>query len=118
MAYQLLIDMTYCPECPISENEFTVAGPGCKAGLKLIFQKKDGMTPEECLFWLRNNWNILMNYYNIEWNPDEIFPDIPVEDRYMNVMSLENCCCELSKYHRAWNGGFIIRKYNGGTNNE
>lgn len=115
MAYQIFVDMTYCFECPVSENEFVVAGPGCKSGLKLIFERRDGMTPEECLFWLRNNWDYLIYQCNIEWNADSIFSDISQEDRYMNVMSLENCLCELSKYHRAWNGGFVTKKYIGGV---
>lgn len=114
MAYQIFVDMTYCPECPVSENEFVVAGPGCKEGLKLIFDKKDGMNSEECLFWLRDNWYDLLFQYDIYWNGDELFPDVPRRERYMNVMSLENCCCEISKYHRAWNGGFVTHKYNGG----
>lgn len=114
MAYQLFVDITYCPESIVSENEFVVCGPGCKEGLKLLFPKKDGMTPEECLFWLRDNWNALVNYYQIPWNPDEIFPDIAPEDRYMNIMSLENCMCELDKYNRAYHGKFVSHKYNGG----
>lgn len=113
LAYQIWVDMTYCPECPVSENEFVIAGPGCKEGLKLLFDKKDGMTPEECLFWLRDNWYDLLFQYDIYWNGDELFPDVPNRERYMNVMSLENCCCEISKYHRAWNGGFIKKKYVG-----
>jgi hypothetical protein len=28
----------------------------------------------------------------------EHMTDLPEEDRYMNVMSLENCMCELGKY--------------------
>lgn len=111
LAYQIFVDITYCPECTVSENEFVVAGPGCKEGLKLLFQKRAGLSPEELLFWLRDNWNSLCNEYNIEWDVDEIFPDIPEQDRYMNVMSLQNCFCELSKYHRAWYGGFIKNKY-------
>lgn len=114
LAYQMWVDMTYCPECPVSENEFVVAGPGCKEGIKLLFYKRDGMTPEECLFWLRDNWDALLNHIQISWDADELFPDLPAEERNMNVMSLENCCCEISKYHRAWTGGFVKQKYNGG----
>ena len=56
----------------------------------------------------------LIDYYQIPWNPDEIFPDIAPEDRYMNIMSLENCMCELDKYNRAYHGKFVSHKYNGG----
>lgn len=115
MAYQIFVDMTYCPECLVSENEFVVAGPGCKEGLKLLFNEKDGLSPEELLFWLRDNWENECTQFGIEWSPCNIFIDLPESEWHMNVMSIENCCCEISKYYRAWNGGFVTRKYKGGT---
>lgn len=113
LAYQIFVDLTYCPEYPCSENEFVVAGPGCKEGLKLLFKDRSKMSCEESLFWLRDNWENLIEYYHIELNPDIIFLDLPTYDHYMNVMSLQNCFCELLKYYRAYNGGFVIRHYKG-----
>lgn len=113
LAYQIFVDLTYCPEYPCSENEFVVAGPGCKSGLKLLFKDRSGMTCEECLFWVRDNWNSIIEYYNIAFNTETLFADLPNYDRYMNVMSLQNCFCELLKYHRAYNGGFVIQHYKG-----
>lgn len=104
LAYQIFVDYTYCSESLWSENEFVAAGPGAKRGLDLVFENKDGMTYEECLFWLRDNWKIICNWLQLPWNPDEIFQDLPEEDRYMNVMSLQNCHCEISKYIRAVTG--------------
>ena len=52
LAYQIFVDMTYCPESLWSENEFVVAGPGARRGLDLVFEDRGGMTYEECLFWL------------------------------------------------------------------
>lgn len=104
LAYQIFVDYTYCPESLWSENEFVVAGPGARRGLDLVFDNRDGMTYEEALFWLRDNWLIICNWLQLPWNPDEIFTDLEPEDRYMNVMSLQNCHCEISKYIRAVNG--------------
>lgn len=122
LTYQIWVDYTYCPECPWSENEFVVAGPGCKAGLNYIFTDRGGMTYEECLFWLRNNWDSLCKQYGFNWNPNELFIDLPPHDRYMNVMSLENCMCELSKYMKGLNKSGRLRAtyvYHGGeTHNE
>lgn len=116
LAYQIFVDYTYCPESLWSENEFVVAGPGSRNGLDLVFNDKDEMTYEECLFWLRNNWECICQQMGLEWNPNEIFVDLPVEDRYMNVMSLQNCHCEISKYIRAINGeGRPRNKYHGGA---
>lgn len=120
LAYQVFVDLTYIPEFPFSENEFTVAGPGCKKGLDYIFKDRDGMTYEECLFWLRDrinyeNYNLFMcdelkdfeeenGYSHRSYNPEKLFSDLPEYDRKMNVMSLENCMCELSKYLRTVRG--------------
>ena len=102
LGYQMFVDMTYIPEFPFSENEFTVAGPGCKMGLDYLFTDKDGMTYEECIFWVRDNLERLFQEdLGREWDSDRIFRDLAEEDRCFNVMSLENCFCELSKYIRA-----------------
>ena len=102
LGYQMFVDMTYIPEFPFSENEFTVAGPGCKMGLDYLFDDKDGMTYEECIFWVRDNLERLFHdVLGKEWDCKKIFWDLPEEDRCFNVMSLENCFCELSKYIRA-----------------
>lgn len=115
LAYQIFVDYTYCPESLWSENEFVVAGPGARRGLDLVFDNRDGMTYEEALFWLCDNWLMICQWLELPWNPDEIFADLPVEDRYMNVMSLQNCHCEISKYIRAVNGtGRPRNKYKGG----
>lgn len=111
LAYQFYVDMTYIAEFPFSENEFTVAGPGCRHGLDMLFLRKDGMTYEECLFWLRDNLDdLFINRLKKPWNPQELFSDLPEEDRYMNVMSLENCFCELFKYIKAKTGTGRPRK--------
>lgn len=102
LGYQMFVDMTYIPEFPFSENEFTIAGPGCKMGLDYLFEDKAGMTYDECVFWVRDNLERLFHeVLGKEWDCKKIFWDLPEEDRCFNVMSLENCFCELSKYIRA-----------------
>jgi len=124
LAYQVFVDLTYIPEFPFSENDFTIAGPGCKKGLDYIFKDRSGMTYEECIFWLRDHinnshdggYNLFENDYIDEvsafkesysykkYDPDKLFSDLPKYDRHTNVMSLENCMCELSKYLRTVRG--------------
>ncbi len=111
LAYQMFVDMTYIEEFPFSENEFTAAGPGCKKGLDYLFTDRDGMTYEECLFWLRDNLeDCFINTLGKPWDANKLFRDLPEEDRCFNVMSLENCFCELSKYIRAITGTGRPRK--------
>lgn len=121
LAYQMFVDMTYIELFPFSENEFTIAGPGAKLGLKYLFNTRQDLTPEELIFWLRDNWESL-NQYNTHngnkavANPKQLFKDLPEEDRVMNVMSIENCLCEFSKYYKVKNGlGHPRQKYKGGS---
>ncbi len=96
LSYQVWVDLTYCKEFPFSENEFTVSGPGCDAGLELLFKDRDGLNSAELLFWLRENAATV--YHDIDFNT--LMSDLPEYDRLMNVMSLENNFCELSKFVR------------------
>lgn len=108
LAYQVFVDLTYIKEFPFSENEFVIAGPGCKKGLDYLFDDYDGMSPEEALFWLRDNvdhiFSKIMAPNGQYWDPRELFIDLPEYDRYLNIMSLENCMCELAKYIRTIEG--------------
>lgn len=102
LGYQIFVDMTYIDEFPFSENEFVVAGPGCKMGLNFLFKDRDNMTYEECIFWVRDNIEAAFEkHLGKSLDPQRLFADLPEEDRCLNVMSLENCFCELSKYIRA-----------------
>lgn len=101
LAYQIFVDFTYIPEFPFSENEFTIAGPGCKRGLDNIFEDRDGLSYEEALFWLRDNIERLFKPFG--WDAWGTMVDLQSHDRTLNVMSLENCMCEISKYIRAYN---------------
>lgn len=110
LGYQMFVDMTYIEEFPFSENEFTVAGPGCVMGLNELFEDKDGMSYEDCLFWVRNNIEQEFIKRGWKWDAKKLFCDLPEYDRCLNVMSLENCFCELSKYIRAVTGTGRPRK--------
>ena len=98
LAYQIWVDFTYVEEYPFSENHFTIAGPGCRAGIDLLFLNKDGMTHEECIFWLRDNQDSVFEHYG--YKREEFWSNEAPEDQCMNVMQLENMFCELSKYTR------------------
>jgi hypothetical protein len=104
MAYQIFVDFTYIPEFKFTENEFTISGPGCSRGIHTLFSETGGLTDDELIFWVRNNMERICEENGIEMNFYELFSDLPEEQRYWNVMSIENCFCEYSKYHRAHSG--------------
>lgn len=122
LAYQVFVDFTYIDDFPFSENEFTVAGPGCRKGLNYLFTDRERLSYEEALFWVRDNAAEIFKQCKakgktkLNWEPELLFNDLPKEDRCLNVMSLENCFCELSKYIRAVEGtGRPRNKYKGGN---
>jgi hypothetical protein len=98
LGYQIFVDMTYIEKFPFSENEFTIAGPGCKNGLNRLFLDMVNMTAEEAVFWLRDYIPIGAPQLDFK----KLMVDLPEEERFLSVMSLENCLCEFSKYHRAY----------------
>lgn len=105
LAYQMFVDFTYLPEFPFSENEFVVAGPGCIRGLKYMFKDWDGLTAEELLFYFRDNFSDILGEKDFgKPNKAPFMVDLAKHDRVMNIMSLENCMCEISKYIRASRG--------------
>lgn len=104
LAYQIWVDLTYIPEYPFSENEFVISGPGCDRGIDTLFIDKDGMNYEECLFWMRDNLERLWLENGLRYYPEELFDHLPEEDRYYNVMMLENSFCEHSKNSKARHG--------------
>lgn len=96
LVYQWFVDFTYCEDYWFSENEFTISGPGCTRGLDLLFEDRDGMSHEECLFWLRDNQ--LKIFHKFGYSPNKLFDDLPDHDRLISIMSFENLMCELQKY--------------------
>jgi hypothetical protein len=98
LVYQWFVDFTYCEDYWFSENEFTVSGPGCTKGVDLLFADRDGMTHEECLFWMRNNQRLMFDKFG--YDPEKLFSDLPDYDRYINIMSFENLMCELQKFQK------------------
>lgn len=99
-AYQFFVDMTYIPECPISENEFVISGPGCRRGLEELVSDWDNLSYEEMLFYLRDNLEtIFQEEIDKNFSCDTLFDNIEdPDDRSFNVMSLENIFCEFKKY--------------------
>lgn len=98
-AYQLFVDMTYINECPVSENHFVVAGPGCIRGLSELVEDWNGYNCEEVLFYLTDNLEeIFRNEIDPNFSCKELFSDRKEYDQCFNVMSMENIFCEFKKY--------------------
>jgi len=114
IAYQIWVDFTYIEEYPFSDNDFTIAGPGCQEGIDLLCVTRMGLSYEEFLFWLRDNIEDLFKEYDPSYSSYKLFDDLPVKQRYWSLQDLENSFCEFSKYIYISEGRHKRpRKYNG-----
>ena len=108
LAYQIGVDLGYWNPKIFNEDLYTIAGPGCRNGLKLVFRDKGDYSWEDLILFLVKNQNKVWKELGLD--PDEIFNDRPI--RRLNLMAMENCLCEISKYLRAfYNKGRPRNKY-------
>ena len=99
LAYQIAVDIGYWKKEIFDEDKYTVAGPGCKRGINYIFEDKKDLSYEECIFYIEKNQDEYFNKFNI--NREILFSDR--KEKRLNIMALENCFCEISKYIKAYN---------------
>lgn len=97
IAYQIWCDLCYIPEYPMSTNHFTLAGPGCRAGVDMLVLDYDRLSCTEFLFWLRDNIDRLFKSVDSEYDLDKFFYYLPKEARYWDLQDIENSMCEMSK---------------------
>lgn len=98
LGYQIFIDFTYIKEFPFTEHHFVISGPGCERGINWIFQDRDGLTSEECLFWFTLNQFEIAEKFGEKWDVNKLFEFLPVVDRKYTLMDMENSgACEIDK---------------------
>lgn len=98
LSYQIFVDFTYIDEFPFTEHNFVISGPGCERGINWIFENRDGMNSDECLFWFTSNQFKIAEKYNELWCMDSIFHFLPKENRIYTLMDMENSgACEIDK---------------------
>ena len=98
LAYQIAVDLGYWNQEIFNEDECVVSGPGCISGIDKLFVDKGELNYEECIQHLCNiqKQGFLDNGYDM----NELFKDR--KQRYLNLMAMENCLCEISKYLKVY----------------
>lgn len=123
LAYQIFVDLTYCPECRFHENEIVVSGIGCCLGVDWLtseeldasdkrdsFRKKYGNQYNEFLFVFEKDLPKLARKCNIHWDPKEFQKGFPKDN--WGLMNIENSFCEFGKYMKIKFGSkFRARKF-------
>lgn len=98
LAYQIAVDLGYWNSEYYDESIHVVAGPGCRAGINWIFTNRHNMTYEECIEYLVNIQ--AKKFQELGVDPKVLFED--QDDDQLNLMAMENCLCEISKYLKAF----------------
>lgn len=108
LAYQIWVDLSYWSRTPYTEEDFVVAGPGCKRGIDLVFSNKGNLSYEDCIRKIVSLQEDLFREFQIV--PSETFRERPLSKQCLNIMCVENVFCEISKYIK------IKEFYDGKTN--
>jgi hypothetical protein len=94
LSYQICVDLGYWNTELFDENKFVIAGPGCVNGLNRLFLDKKKLSDEDCIQYLVDIQKLGFEKNNIELKT--FFKDR--KEPYLNLMAMENCLCEISKY--------------------
>ena len=85
-----------------SQDNGTNVGPGALRGINYIFIDKGGMSPYECIIYMRSIWKHEMQkrgYY------EDFVRALPKEmNGEIDLRVIEHCLCECQKYNKALEG--------------
>jgi len=115
LGYQIAVDIGYRYPRVFNEDLFTVAGPGCIKGLERIFKKSAFKEEKSKMYEYLISW--LVEHQEEYFKKNKVDPDELFDDRKLprlNIMAMENCLCEISKYIKVKKGqGKCRNAYNG-----
>lgn len=118
LSAQIMMDWTYIPEFPYSDNSCCDIGPGTEKGLKHFFTDFDGLTLKEAVYWIRENIQLEMDKRGLEWDLQSWFSFLEPHQRVWTLQDITNSFCEFDKTTRIWTEDLMninrkrVRKYN------
>jgi len=94
MAYQLVTDINYSDVVNWKEDEFTVAGPGSKRGIKKCFISKGKLKDEDIIKYMYLNQEDEFKRLHLDFKK--------LGNRKLQLIDIQNLFCELDKYLRVY----------------
>ena len=94
----------YCrnPLVKWTQDNATNVGPGALRGIDWIFKDRGGMTPYQCILYLRSIWK---HELQKRGTYDRFVSQLPKEmNGDIDLRVIEHCLCETQKYNKAWTG--------------
>lgn len=111
LAYQIYIDLTYCPQTKLTENDFVYLGQGALKGVNIVCPKIPSSKRYMFVHFTAENINLWLTKYQ-NTNLQELMKDLPYNDRVLSLSNTQNCFCEFSKYYRfKYSTKFLKRRY-------
>lgn len=102
LGYQYILDMVNSGVCDFSLDDFVVAGPGCKRGIRHVFPNALEITFENAMHYMRERQHFYFEKYNYDFKYCEALGG---KEKGLHLGNIENQFCEYSKYYRVWQGG-------------
>lgn len=100
LGYQLILDLINTGIMPFSHDDYVVAGPGCKRGIRHVFPKEHQISCENAMMFMRLNQKFFFERYNLKY---KYLKKLGGEEKGIHLGDIENCFCEFSKYYKAYN---------------
>ena len=94
----------YCknPMVSWSQDNATNVGPGALRGINWIFKDRGGLTPYQCILYLRSIWRHELQQRGTY---DRFVSQLPKEmNGDIDLRVIEHCLCETQKYNKAVTG--------------
>ena len=92
LAYQFIIDLNYSKHLNFSENEFVVAGPGARRGLRKCFSQTAGLSESQLIRWTAERQDVEFTQRGLPWSN--------LWGRPLQLVDIQNVFCEVDKYTR------------------
>lgn len=92
LAYQYTIDINYSKLINFDENDFVIAGPGAKRGIRKAFKNSEKFTDYDIINLVRKNQRSELKKYGYTVNT--------LQNRELKLIDIQNIFCEFDKYTR------------------
>ncbi len=97
LAYQVYIDLSYCPQTIFTQNDFVYLGDGAIKGVNYVCPKLNKLEKMQFIKYVQTNLDQWLRYF---YNTSlfQLMQDLKPQDRNLTLSNIQNCFCQFSKY--------------------
>lgn len=99
LGYQYILDMINTGVVKFSHDDFVVAGPGCKRGIRHVYPYDTEISFEDAMRFTRKHQLYFLNKYGLEY---QYIDSLGGKEKGIHLADIENTFCEFSKYYKAY----------------